>query len=56
MLHAGWFIIHNPGEFINCDPFIELKGSEGRRCLEEGCLGLPGAFLDLSRTAIFAGK
>ena len=30
--------------------------SEGRGCLEEGCLGLPGFFPDISWTAIFPRK
>ena len=32
------------------------KVSEGRGCLEEGCLGLPGVLPDIFRTAIFPWK
>ena len=31
----------------------QTRGSEGRGCLEEGCLGLPGVFPDISWTALF---
>ena len=36
--------------------FLLTPVSEGRGCLEEGCLGLPGVFPDISRTAIFPRK
>ena len=28
--HAGWSINRTPGEFINCGPFIQVKGLLGR--------------------------
>ena len=34
----------------------EGRRSEGRRCLEEGCLGLPGVLPDICWTAIFPIK
>ena len=37
-------------------PTLSQLLSEGRGCLEEGCLGLPSVFPDISWTAIFPRK
>ena len=56
-------LLQNPWNFSEVAPEVRpavhmppLRLTEGRGCLEEGCLGLPGVLPDIFRTAIFPRK